>query len=142
MRLWSVNPRYLDARGLVALWREGLLAQAVLRGETRGYAHHPQLERFLAQRVPVAAIAAYLAHVRAEATRRGYSFDAAKIGPRRQRTSIPVTRGQLDYEWKHLQAKLVVRDPAQLATIRAIARPHPHPSFRVVAGDIAPWEKL
>ncbi|HEU5178767.1 MAG TPA: pyrimidine dimer DNA glycosylase/endonuclease V, partial [Burkholderiales bacterium] len=32
MRLWSLHPKYLDARGLVALWREALLAQAVLRG--------------------------------------------------------------------------------------------------------------
>jgi hypothetical protein len=29
-RIWSLHPKYLDARGLVALWREGLLAQAVL----------------------------------------------------------------------------------------------------------------
>lgn len=48
MRLWSVHPKYLDVRGLVALWREGLLAQAVLRGRTKGYLHHPQLERFRA----------------------------------------------------------------------------------------------
>ena len=37
MRLWSLRPKYLDSQGLVALWREGLLAQAVLRGKTRGY---------------------------------------------------------------------------------------------------------
>jgi hypothetical protein len=43
MRLWSLHPQYLDPQGLVALWREALLAQAVLRGKTRGYKHHPQL---------------------------------------------------------------------------------------------------
>lgn len=43
MRLWSLHPQYLDAKGLVALWREGLLAQAVLAGQTRGYKRHPQL---------------------------------------------------------------------------------------------------
>ncbi|MGC2462396.1 MAG: pyrimidine dimer DNA glycosylase/endonuclease V [Steroidobacteraceae bacterium] len=32
MRQWPLHPRYLDARGLVALWREALLAQAVRRG--------------------------------------------------------------------------------------------------------------
>ncbi|MFZ2406304.1 MAG: pyrimidine dimer DNA glycosylase/endonuclease V [Methylobacter sp.] len=32
--------------GLLALWREALLAQKVLRGESRGYRHHPQLARF------------------------------------------------------------------------------------------------
>jgi hypothetical protein len=38
MRLWTLHPRYLDSQGLVALWREGLLAQAVLRNRTRGFA--------------------------------------------------------------------------------------------------------
>ena len=56
MRLWSIHPRSLDARGLVALWREGLLARKVLRGRTRGYRHHPQLQRFRDLRDPVAAI--------------------------------------------------------------------------------------
>ncbi len=36
MRLWTVDPRYLDAQGLTALWRESLLAHTVMRGETRG----------------------------------------------------------------------------------------------------------
>ncbi|WP_368086417.1 pyrimidine dimer DNA glycosylase/endonuclease V [Nitrosomonas sp. Nm34] len=26
MRLWSIHPKYLDAKGLLALWREGLQA--------------------------------------------------------------------------------------------------------------------
>ncbi len=34
MRLWTLHPKYLDPRGLVALWREALFAQAVLRGWT------------------------------------------------------------------------------------------------------------
>ncbi len=36
MRIWTLHPQYLDRQGLVALWREGLLAQEVLRGQTRG----------------------------------------------------------------------------------------------------------
>jgi len=60
MRLWTIHPRHLDAKGLVAAWREGLLAQKVLRGETRGYTRHPQLTRFQAQPEPVQAIATYL----------------------------------------------------------------------------------
>lgn len=142
MRLWSLHPRYLDARGLVALWREALLAQAVLRGETRGYTHHPQLDRFRAQRNPVAAIASYLSYVYIEAMRRDYRFNAAKIATRRQRKPVPVTRGQLDHEWAHLCAKLTVRDPARLATMGNIVRPRPHPSFRIVAGDVEPWERI
>jgi hypothetical protein len=44
MRLWSLHPCHLDAKGLVALWREGLLAQKVQACETNGYRNHPQLE--------------------------------------------------------------------------------------------------
>lgn len=141
MRLWSLHPRYLDVRGLVALWREALLAQAVLRGETRGYTRHPQLDRFRAQRDPVAAIAAYLAHVQAEAAKRGYAFDADRIGKRRQRTPIPVTRGQIAHEWEHLRTKLAARAPAHLAAIAGTRRPSAHPCFRVVAGNVEAWEK-
>ena len=98
MRLWSLHPSYLDARELVALWREGLLAQAVLRGETRGYKHHPQLIRFRGHSAPVSAINDYLQAVAGEADRRGYPFDRARIGPVRYRSRLPVTDGQLTFE--------------------------------------------
>jgi hypothetical protein len=60
MRLWTVHPRHLDPAGLVALWREALLAQAVLLGRTRGYTRHPQLQRFKAAADPEGCIARYL----------------------------------------------------------------------------------
>ena len=113
MRLWSVHPQYLDARGLVALWREALLAQAVLRGRTDGYVHHPQLHRFRAQASPCGAIAEYLRGVRAEAGNRGYTFVARRIGRARPSGRMVVTRGQLMYEWNHLLAKLAIRDPGE-----------------------------
>ena len=72
MRLWTVHPSYLDARGLVALWREALLAQKVLLGKTKGYKAHPQLARFREAGDPVAVIASYLAAVHQEAAARGY----------------------------------------------------------------------
>jgi hypothetical protein len=72
MRLWTIHPRYLDSQGLVALWRESLLARGALRGKTRGYRHHPQLARFLAHPSPRYAIKAYLAAIHTEATARGY----------------------------------------------------------------------
>ena len=140
MRLWSLHPRYLDARGLVALWREALLAQAVLRGQTRGYMHHPQLQRFVESSAPRAAIAHYLRAVQAEAVRRSYRFGARKIGPSRQIEPLLVTRGQLKYEWEHLRRKLKIRAPAWLADLPAMAVPQPHPAFRVVRGGIAAWE--
>ena len=106
MRLWSLHPKYLDARGLVALWREGLLAQAVLRGRTHGYVRHPQLDRFRAQASPVGAIADYLRGVHAEAVIRGYAFAGRKISLATRSGVIAVTRGQINHEWSHLVAKL------------------------------------
>lgn len=137
MRLWSLHPKHLDARGLVALWREGLLARAVLAGRTRGYRAHPQLDRFRRAARPLAAIDAYLGAVLAESVVRGYHFDGSKI--RRARIAkLAVTSGQLAHEWKHLRRKLAVRDPARL---RRREKREPHPSFRVVRGAIAPWER-
>lgn len=140
MRLWSLHPRYLDAQGLVALWREALLAQAVLRGRTKGYRRHPQLERFKAHAAPKAAIAGYLAAVRAEARARGYAFDGSKVG-RRRAAGMTVSAGQLAYEWRHLRAKLRRRAPAVLARWRSVKRPDPHPCFRVRPGGVSPWER-
>jgi len=142
MRLWSLHPRYLDAKGLVALWREGLLAQKVLAGATRGYRHHPQLSRFRDQTDAQGAIAAYLSEVQREAVRRGYHFNEAKIGRCAEGMSIPVTCGQMEYELTHLRAKLVLRDPAALQRIPVAGRAEPHPLFNVVAGDVEAWEVL
>ena len=142
MRLWSIHPRHLDSRGLVALWREGLLARAVLRGKTRGYRHHPQLERFRARRDPVAALDCYLSRVLDEARERGYAFDTSKIDyrPCRHR-AVPVTTGQLEHEWQHLLAKLEVRAPSQWRALRGVT-PREHPCFYVVPGPMADWERL
>lgn len=140
MRLWSLHPRYLDALGLVALWREALLAQAVLRGQTRGYRHHPQLRRFVESSAPRAAIASYLRAVQSEAVCRGYRFDASKIARARPIKALRVTRGQLTYELEHLRRKLKSRAPAWLADLPPTPAPQPHPIFRVVRGGVAAWE--
>lgn len=141
VRLWSLHPKYLDAKGLVALWREALLAKAVLRGETRGYIHHPQLERFRKHPQPCSAINAYLAAVQDEATARGYNFNRAKVDPVRAVQNISVTAGQLAYEWRHLQSKLAVRSPAVHAQWSDVATPAYHPLFRYKPGGIASWER-
>lgn len=140
MRIWTLHPRYLDARGLVALWRETLLAQKVLRGKTRGYRHHPQLARFRARPDPVATVADYLRAVLLEARTRGYAFDARKIARGSTSATIPATRGQLQYEWTHLKRKLRGRDPACHRRWRCTRQPEPHPLFRVVPGGVESWE--
>ena len=141
MRLWSLHPRYLDAKGLVALWREALLAQAVLRDKTRGYRNHPQLHRFRAQPSPVSAIAAYLRAVHEEASARGYSFDSGRIAPGREAPPIAVTLGQLGFEWRHLMAKLEARAPEWRKELGAPDATEPHPLFRMVPGEVADWER-
>ena len=139
MRLWSLHPSLLDRMGLLALWREGLLAQKVLLGKTTGYRFHPQLKRFQASQDPVKAISTYLWAVVDEARVRGYAFDASKIAMRRRRILIPVTRGQLEFEREHLRKKLRLRDQGR-ASLLSTARLGPHPMLRVIAGDIEPWE--
>ena len=141
MRLWSIHPAHLDARGLVALWREGLLARAVLRGRTRGYRQHPQLARFRHCARPIASINSYLAAVHADAMRRGFRFDVSLIGSARCDTPITVEQGQVNYEWHHLLAKFRVRSPELLEPAHAIIHPSVHPLFRIVPGAIAEWER-
>ena len=141
MRIWSVHPRYLDAQGLVALWREALLARAVLRGATAGYRRHPQLERFRDHPAPRSAICAYLAAVHDEALSRGYAFDASKIGRLRAVDPIAVTRGQIEHEWQHLLAKLARRSPAHFRRWRHVRVPECHPLIRRRPGPIATWER-
>ena len=140
MRLWSLHPRYLDSKGLVALWREALLAQKVLKGETKGYRNHPQLTRFKQQKNPLAAIASYLQGVLGEAETRGYNFDASKIAPHKTVKNIPVTDGQLAYEFTHLAAKLKVRDTAACKRLLQEHDLQSHPLFVVVKGEVEAWE--
>ncbi|NML44012.1 DNA lyase [Ramlibacter sp. G-1-2-2] len=141
MRLWSLHPRYLDPQGLVALWREALLAQAVLLGKTRGYQAHPQLERFRRQPSAVDAIGAYLRVVLDEASARGYSFDGSKIAAVSVHGPIPVNAGQVRYEWEHLMRKLAVRNPALHLQWQSVADPECHPLFQVCAGGVESWER-
>ena len=142
MRLWSIHPEYLDAKGLVALWREALLAQAVLAGNTRGYRQHPQLLRFQQKRDPVAAVTTYLWGVYRESQRRGYNFDPSRILQRAGRHRLRVTSGQMEFELSHLKAKLKRRDPGAYRLISKLDEVRPHPMFELVDGDMEEWEKF
>jgi hypothetical protein len=141
MRLWTLHPRYLDAAGLVALWREALLARKVLRGKTIGYRHHPQLLRFRNTARPVASINAYLRAIYVEAGRRGYQFDATQLRGPCSRTKIPVTAGQAAVEWQHLLAKLRRRSPRLFEELESARKPRLHPLFRSRPGPVESWER-
>lgn len=146
MRLWSLHPRYLDQKGLVACWRESLLAQKVLAGSTKGYRNHPQLVRFRAAADPEAAIGAYLVGLAEEAEGRGYRFNTALVLSAEPASAAPilVTEGQLNFERQHLLAKLATRDPGrrhQLSPAMAGSVPDAHPLFRVIGGPVEDWER-
>jgi hypothetical protein len=195
MRIWSLDPKYLDPKGLVALWRESLLCQKVLRGETKGYKHHPQVHRFrnlrgnllekgslspdirklLAdcndEKFAVYAISFYLDYVHKESESRGYHFDHSKISYPcldLMRGIIPVTKGQVQYEMKHLLHKLRFRDPKRFTSLVGVSHCMEeeedkmtdeaacqlieeyvqnsklaiHPLFELVDGDVENWEKV
>ncbi len=142
MRIWSVHPKYLDTKGLVALWRETLLAQKVLQGQTRGYTQHPQLQRFKSQKDPLSYIGTYLHFIFVEANLRGYQFNESKILKKlpQRFVKIPVTKGQVHYEVKHLKNKVKVRAPAYLKHIPPLNSVDLHPLFKEIPGNIEQWE--
>jgi hypothetical protein len=143
MRIWSVHPRYLDRQGLIACWRETLLAQAVLAGRTRGYTQHPQVQRFREQPDPIGTLAGYLHGIADEADNRGYRFDRNRID-RRPTAIVPldVTIGQVTLEWHWLLSKLKTRSPADFQRWSGVTDPDTHPSFRTVDGPVESWERL
>ena len=140
MRLWSIHPRYLDTKGLLAVWREGLLAQKVLQNQTRGYRSHPQLKRFLSSPDSVGAIGTYLRAIHEEALDRGYRFREDKITQASFRGQISCTRGQLLYEWNHLRQKLKQRDARRYQQLEQVQEPEPHPLFHIINGEVEEWE--
>jgi hypothetical protein len=144
VRLWSLHPRYLDRQGLIACWRETLLAQSVLVSPGGGYSRHPQLSRFTAHDRPLDVMAHYLGAYLAEADARGYRFSRDKIvgDAAADVDRIQVSTGQLDYEWAHLSAKLAARSPEVAARWSEVTRPEAHPWFVIIDGPIAEWERV
>jgi hypothetical protein len=142
MRIWSIHPKYLDSKGLVALWRETLLAKKVLQNRTTGYKNHPQLNRFKGSAKPIDCIDQYLWEVYKEAEKRNYHFNKDKMGHNYKFVSLTVTTGQLDFEIKHLKAKLKLRDRKKLKELTAMKSFEPHPLFKTVEGETESWEKI
>ncbi|MFA6888002.1 MAG: pyrimidine dimer DNA glycosylase/endonuclease V [Candidatus Woesearchaeota archaeon] len=131
MRLWSIHPKYLDRQGLLAVWREGLLAKKVLEGKTKGYTKHPQALRFKHTKDPLKAINQYLKYIEKEAKKREYTFDKTKITRTTIKSRIPVSKEQLLFELQHLKNKLKKRSPQKYEEIKKIKTPETHPSFKI-----------
>ena len=135
-----MHPKYLDSKGLVALWRETLLAKSVLEGKTHGYLNHPQLNRFKYAKIPSETINQYLSHVYEEAIIRGYNFNRYKIDWGFNRTTLILTSGQLKYETTHLLGKLEIRDIIKYNELKQETEIMAHPMFELIEGDIEDWE--
>jgi hypothetical protein len=142
MRLWSIHPQYLDKKGIVALWRETLLAKKVLSCKTKGYKNHPQLIRFKEAKNPLKSINYYLSKIYQEAKKRGYDFSKDKIGLGITKEKLLITSGQIEYEIKHLLLKLKKRDYKKYLEIKKIKKIKAHPLFIIRKGQVASWEKI
>jgi hypothetical protein len=143
MRLWSISPKYLDRQGLLAVWREGLLAKHVLEGKTKGYKNHPQLLRFKDSKDAIIYINNYLLNIYQEAEARGYKFSLEKLdGLKKISKHITVSTGQVAYEFKHLLNKLRIRDTERYKKYKNTKDIEVHNLFEVVAGKIEEWEKI
>lgn len=142
MRIWSIHPKYIDPKGLVALWRETLLAKNVLEGKTIGYRNHPQLIRFKMTQNPLNAINFYLQHVWIEANSRNYNFDETKFMDLENIDLITVNKGQLEFERNHLLKKLIIRDKEKHSELLIVSKLVTHPLFKPIDGEIETWEKI
>jgi hypothetical protein len=140
MRIWSIHPKYLDAKGLVALWRETLLAKKVLNEKTKGYKNHPQLTRFKNSDNPLHCINQYLASVYKESLKRGYHFNKEKYSSQHGSTTLTVTMGQIEYETQHLLKKLKIRDSDRYYRLLNEPIIEAHPLFKIINGDKEEWE--
>jgi hypothetical protein len=140
MRIWSIHPKYLDTKGLVALWRETLLAKNVLEEKTKGYKNHPQLTRFKNSINPLQGINRYLAAVYEESQIRGYKFNQDKFNVYHEPVNLTVTRGQIEYETQHLLKKLKTRDSDRYHSLFKVTTIEPHPLFKIIDGEIEEWE--
>ena len=149
MRLWSLEPSLLDRRGLLACWREALLAQKVLRGRTIGYRNHPQLERFSKCDDPVGMIGRYLHGIADEADRRGYHFYCSLISSPvgDDQAMMSVSRGQPEYELRLLANNVKLRDPEWAHYVLEPAKSKrqtdaTHGLFSATPGPVASWERV
>ena len=141
MRLWSVSFKYLDAKGLLAVWREGLLAKNVLEGKTKGYKNHPQLQRFKNSKNPILMINVYLHFIVDEAEKRNYNFNREKL-LKRSKTfdEIFVNDKLVEYEFSHLMKKLKIRDERRFENLISIKKIEVNFTFKIRKGEIENWE--
>ena len=142
MRIWSIHPKYLDSKGIVALWREALLAKNALEGKTTGYCNHPQLDRFKNSKNPIDAINQYLSNIYDESVDRHFNFNITKFKKPVVPLLLTVSEGQLIFEFEHLLCKLKGREINLYNTIKETTTIIPHPMFKTIKGKVEKWERV
>lgn len=142
MRLWSLHPKYLDRAGLLACWREWLLAKKVLEGNTIWYKNHPQLDRFKKLENPLNWINSYLTRIYLEALNRNYKFSESKIEIIHKIWIIEVNDWQVEFEKKHLLKKLEIRDLKRFSNLSLLDKVEINPIFKIIKWWIETWERI
>ena len=134
MNLWSFHPKYLDEKGLRAVWQDALFAQNVLSGRIKDHRkYYPQLMKFNNYFEPLAAIGAYLGFIYDDGVERGIIFQEHKIMHRSKRENIfQVDRERLEDEFEQYKRKMQTVSMLQTAKLRQVSKVEPHPIFEVV----------
>lgn len=132
MSLWTVHPKYLDKQGLIALWREGLLAQKSLNGELDIELNNQVWQQFKNSENPLKAIGTYLSFIASEGARRGYKLGHEKIiYPNFDDNKFDIRPQDLIFEMKHLRDKLKLRDKNKWHEVNQVEQVEPNPAFRL-----------
>ena len=150
MRLWTLDPCYLDSQGLGGLWRELCVAFNALSGKKKGYSNHPQLIRFKYTDRPLDYIGTYAWYVYVESARRGYNYNRELmpiVDKSKPFKPIKVTLGQVEFERQHLINKLTARSPEYLSSVDTLTYLDTedlmiNPIFEIVPGPVEDWEKI
>jgi hypothetical protein len=161
MRLWSLHPSLLDSFGLAQLWLDCLKAQKLLE-EIPFRTDIPELLRFSRYTASLDVLAWYIEGVWNEAKRRNLNFcfnrnyihlpvninninekKGVEIKPPKS-IQIPVTDGQLWFEYRKLLSQLEHRDPVMYNILLSFddmnGLPPVHPLFKDIQGNIETWD--
>lgn len=84
----------------------------------------------------------YLTSVYKNSLERGYHFNKNKVNPNFIPTKLTVTDKQIKFEMEHLLTKMETRDPERFHKLSRKVKIDAHPLFRIIDGEIEPWEKL
>lgn len=132
MRLLSIHPKYLDKHALIALWREGLLAQKALSDGASVGKDSVHLVNFKNKANPVRAIGSYLSFVAAEGAKQGCRLNHERIlHPNFDNGFMEADAEQMVVEFEQLKARLKMRDKPKFKTLKDMRKIEANPVFNL-----------